>query len=335
MKPRPTGTPAARIAALAFSAACTLVLSANAEFHFDDDGTGLTVLENSRPVFTYHYRDVPPPDGMDPGRWRRSSYIHPLYGIFGETLTEDFPQDHPHHRGVFWAWPQCRAGDSPMDFWTLLGAHQVFERWTQLGSDADRAVLGVQNAWIHDETGRAHVLEIITITTHPANARSRAIDLHLTFTNVSDQPVHIAGQEGKGYGGLTIRPDASRKPFAFTTARGRSDEDALSLDTPWADVSMRMPRSSRYSGVAIFQHPDNPGYPHPGWILRHYGLLGAAWPHTQGIELAPGQTFELRYRLHVHTGAGEDIGLPAVYAEYLSGLKAGGASGLGSGDSLE
>jgi hypothetical protein len=35
----------------------------------------------------------------------RSDYIHPLYGLNGEMLTNDWPDaDHPHHRGIFWAW---------------------------------------------------------------------------------------------------------------------------------------------------------------------------------------------------------------------------------------
>ena len=34
----------------------------------------------------------------------RSHYVHPLYGLDGELLTEEFPSDHPHHCGIFWAW---------------------------------------------------------------------------------------------------------------------------------------------------------------------------------------------------------------------------------------
>ena len=37
----------------------------------------------------------------------RSNYIHPLYGVEGEMLTRDWPDGaHPHHRGIFWAWPE-------------------------------------------------------------------------------------------------------------------------------------------------------------------------------------------------------------------------------------
>jgi hypothetical protein len=45
------------------------------------------------------------------GKYSRANYIHPLYGLDGEVLTEDFPADHLHHRGIFWAWHQVWLGD--------------------------------------------------------------------------------------------------------------------------------------------------------------------------------------------------------------------------------
>ena len=35
-----------------------------------------------------------------------NNYLHPLYSLDGDTLTEESPADHPYHRGVFWAWHQ-------------------------------------------------------------------------------------------------------------------------------------------------------------------------------------------------------------------------------------
>ena len=45
------------------------------------------------------------------GSHKRSNYIHPLYSLDGQILTEDFPADHLHHRGIFWAWHQLYTGD--------------------------------------------------------------------------------------------------------------------------------------------------------------------------------------------------------------------------------
>ena len=32
----------------------------------------------------------------------------------GQVLTEDFPADHLHHRGIFWAWHQVYVGEKAM-----------------------------------------------------------------------------------------------------------------------------------------------------------------------------------------------------------------------------
>src|SRR6056300_243087 len=45
------------------------------------------------------------------GTYNRANYIHPLYTLDGDILTEDFPEDHLHHRGIFWAWHQLNIGD--------------------------------------------------------------------------------------------------------------------------------------------------------------------------------------------------------------------------------
>ena len=53
----------------------------------------LTVLDAGKKVLTYVYGDKLAP-GIDP-RYTKSSYIHPLYSLDGQILTEDFPRDHP------------------------------------------------------------------------------------------------------------------------------------------------------------------------------------------------------------------------------------------------
>ena len=56
---------------------------------------GYLISESGDPVLFYRLE----PTSFD-GRYERSNYVHPLYGLDGEVLTEDFPEDHRHHRGV-------------------------------------------------------------------------------------------------------------------------------------------------------------------------------------------------------------------------------------------
>ena len=78
------------------------------------DADGLMVSENGKPVLYYQRKTK----SLD-GEFARAHYIHPLYDLDGRAITEDFPADHRHHRGVFWAWHQVWVGDRKIgDPWT-------------------------------------------------------------------------------------------------------------------------------------------------------------------------------------------------------------------------
>lgn len=293
---------------LTAAAALAFAPAVSADFTLDDNGKALTVLENGTPVLTYNYAMVDPPE-YAPDRYRRACYVHPLYGLDGEMMTQDFPLDHFHHRGVFWAWPKTTVGDRPADVWTIVDIRQVHDKWVEKTAGADRAIIAVENVWQYeDEPENPPVREAVRFVVHPAGEIGRAIDYTLTLTNISDEVVTIRGQstKNKGYGGFCVRPDAMRKPLQFTSALGKLDEDKLRMESPWADCSFATEKGGdELSGFAIFQHPDNPGYPHPGWITRAYGFLGCSWPHTEPHPLKPGESVTLKYRLYVHRGDAE------------------------------
>ena len=83
----------------------------------------------------------------DPAPKPHSCYIHPLYGLDGEVLTDDFPADHLHHRGVFWAWPHVTVDGRHLDLWMQNGIEARFERGACGGPTEKQAILGVENSW--------------------------------------------------------------------------------------------------------------------------------------------------------------------------------------------
>ncbi|MCA9427928.1 MAG: PmoA family protein, partial [Candidatus Omnitrophica bacterium] len=93
------------------------------------------------------------------------------------------------------------------------------------------------------------------------------------------------------------------------------------LDTPWGDVTSRVEPDGPTSGMALFQHPENPGYPHRGWIFRHYGFLGASWPHLEPYEIAPGESVTLRYRMLIHRGTAEEAKVGEAFEKFVNEMK--------------
>ncbi len=74
---------------------------------FDKDG--VLISEGKNPVLFYQRATK----SLD-GKWPRAAYVHPLYDLGGSVITEDFPSDHGHHRGIFWAWHQVWLGDKKL-----------------------------------------------------------------------------------------------------------------------------------------------------------------------------------------------------------------------------
>ncbi len=292
-------------------------------FTIEDDGAALTILDNEAPVLTYRYQPGELPR-LVPERFSRACYIHPLYGLDGEVLTQDFPLDHLHHRGVFWTWPDSTIGDREINVWALTDARHVHDEWVEKTVEDDRVAIAVVNNWVFDDDPDTPIIrEEVRFVVHPEADDARAVDFDLTFTNVADELFVLrgSGTDDKGYGGFCLRPDATRKPLSFTSAAGprEADEDVADepLHSPWVDVSYATePDGDVVSGVAIFQHPDNPDYPHHGWILRHYGFLGQSWPHIQPYEMRPGDAVTLRYRLYVHRGDASDANVAEAFAAY-------------------
>jgi hypothetical protein len=65
---------------------------------------------------------------------------------------------------------------------------------------------------------------------------------------------------------------------------------------PWIDFS------TKESGVAILDHPDNPGYPQP-WILRRQrSMQNPAYPGREPVLISEDKPLVLNYRVVIHDG---------------------------------
>jgi hypothetical protein len=279
-----------------------------------NDGS-LGLWEGEKPVWVYNH-GVQSKPGVPADR-NRSTYIHPLYGLDGEVLTDDFPADHYHHRGLFWAWPHVRTDGREYDLWTIIGVHQRFERWLAREVNGPTALMAVENGWF---VGDKKILqERVWILTHSADDQARCIDLEF-FWIPGPSAVTLAGAQGKSYGGLTIRY-APRSDEVITTPLGTGSADLEMTPLPWADYSGRWEGTTRPSGAALFIHPEHPDFP-PTWLTRHYGALCVGWPGVEARTFAADQVIHCRYRVWVHRGMSTQEALATAYGAYQAEAKA-------------
>jgi hypothetical protein len=250
-----------------------------------------TLLEDGKPVLTYN-EGVQLPEGVPKDR-ARCCYVHPLYTPGGTVLTDDFPKDHYHHRGLFWAWPVVRTDSGTHDLWMMRGirhkGHSILTRGPQAIS---------VNHWLAGEKQVAR--EQVTITAHPANGTSRDIDLEVRLEAVGG-PLTIAGttEQGKSYGGVSAR-FAPRTDTVIRTDKGVLEKDDDLTAYRWAE--MEATYNGRRALLRITPDPANPAAPHQ-WCLRKYGFVGASFPGktetVQSYTIEPGKPLTLRFRVTV------------------------------------
>lgn len=281
----------------------------------------LTVFDGDRKVLTYVYGDELPP-GTDP-RFTRSCYIHPLYSLDGQVLTEDFPRDHFHHHGLFWAWPSVEVRDAMTSNWEPADPplRQHFVKWVEREVIGAEARLVVENAWKLAESEDV-AEERVTILVHEAKIDGRAIDIEIALRPVGG-PIVLRGAaaDNKGYGGLCFRGRADEGPegpifkgAAMTTDEGPLTADSTGRPFRWADLS-----TGSHGGIAIFVSPRHPGFPVP-WLVRnsYAGILNPCWPALEGATLAADVPVFLRYRIYVHRGDVQGGRVAEAYAAYTA-----------------
>jgi hypothetical protein len=261
-------------------------------FRFQDDGAGsLALLEEDRPVFVYRYGPQLKPGVAE--RYRRSCYLHPLYAPDGTVVTDDFPADHYHHRGLSWMWPIVVVDGKRYNLWEINGEiGDRFVQWVAREDGPGSARLAVENGWF---TGQRKVMnETVELLVSPARDNARRLYLTLTFDAV-EAPVAIQGTptENKGYGGLSFR-FAPREHTVVRTDKGEEARDTDMVPHPWAELEAVF--SGRRAGARVDDDPSNPGYPN-GWCLRKYGFLGVNFPGLKPYTVEPGKPLQLKYHV--------------------------------------
>ena len=249
--------------------------------------------ENGKAVYVYNHGVIA--NESAPPRYARCCYVHPLYAPDGTVVTDDFPRDHYHHRGLSWMWPVVKVDGQSHDLWVLKGIRHRFVKWLGRETQDDRAVLRVQNGWFTD--ARRVVTETVEIVALPGHR----LELTLTW-EAEGQPVTIQGTPdlNKGYGGLGLR-FAPRKETVLRTERGVEAKDSDMQPRAWAELEGSFENGSR-AAARIEVDEGNPGAPH-GWCLRHYGYLGANYPGLQQRVIEPGKPLVLRYRVRTRNGS--------------------------------
>ena len=271
-----------------------------------------TFTEAGRPVLTYNFAAVPVPAGVT-GKYAvaRSGYVHPLYGPDGEILTQDYAPDHPHHRGLYWAWPEVTWKGEKRDLHALQGVFVYPVRIARRSVTNGCAVLAAENVWRWGGV-EPIVQERATVTVWPEKEQKRVIDFDLRVRALTDG-VTLARRGQSHYGGFNVRLSAraGQKIVTYTGETNQAPRQA------WACLTGVPPQGKRPVSVVLLQDPANPDYPgdwvqYPdlNWLQPTFPAKGTAYGLKTEAPLV------LRYRLVLVAGEADEAMLQNLWRAF-------------------
>ena len=275
---------------------------------------GIEIVDGDSKVLFYQIK----PKSLN-GKYERAHYIHPLYTLEGKEITEDFPDDHLYHHGIYTAWHQILLNDKPIaDGWTSKNiSWKVTD--ARISNRKNTVVLHSEVLWmssIEERSPEPIVKETLEVIVHRSDDYLRIIDFNFRLAALRDT-IKIGGSEDeKGYGGFCLRIKLPQD-IRFVARDGEVKAETLAIDAgPWMDFrgsfdGEGMPES----GLAVFSHPSNPGNLQP-WILRkEKSMQNPAFPGRVPLALPKGG-LHFRYRMIVHNTSLAAPDVERLYQQY-------------------
>lgn len=284
------------------------------KFVFEKTPQGISLFDNKQPVFFYQ-KEPKTPDGVN----YFNNYLHPLFSLEGDTLTDEFPSDHPYHRGIFWAWHQLYVNNESVgDGWIMNKISQdVVDMKTKVNNGSAQISLSVLWKSSQFQHNQPFVHELTTIIVHKIKSGIRAIDFEINLGALVPG-VSIGGSDDeKGYGGFCTRIKLPEN-LRFTSESGQIKPQTLQIKAgSWMDFSAPFGKHGELNGITVLCHPSTPNYPEP-WILRYKetSMQNIVFPGKIRINLSMDKSTILKYRIVIHNGNFEDIDIRKINAEY-------------------
>lgn len=303
-----------RLSLLPFFALTTSILQA--EFAVHHVGGGLLIEEKGEKVFFYQRDRTTPPGGAP-----RAHYIHPLYGPDGTILTENAPESHPHHRGIYTAWTQVLIqGRNIGHLWMLRDVQQQVVEVSTIETE-DGLTLHTTVYWLSPNWTNTYgeivpfMREETTVYLHPSTNGVRVLDFTMTLFPLAPE-VALGGTPADAeYGGFSYRIKLP-EGLTFLGQQGEVEPTERPLIAgAWMDIHGPI-LASGDGGILVIQHPDNPGFPQQ-WVVRREGSMqNVRFPGPIPVILDPEEDHTLRYRMVVYAGDLTSEQIEVLAAEY-------------------
>lgn len=234
-------------------------------------------------------------------------YIHPILSPDGKNeLTEFSPGHHKHQTGLYWGFTRVNGRDffhNPQeDYWQRITANTI---------EKNGSLVSWQTLYnLLDESGQPILKETQTWSLREENGEY-FVDLEWKGEAVQDVTI------GKyDYGGLFLRmPWKEGMDGEVVNAARQRNDKAEGQPAMWVNVGMKLDGRDDYAQVALFDHPDNKGYPQKWRVDGQLGV-GPAYTREEDWTISKGETLTLKHQLLVYTGEKSDMEIGEAWSEF-------------------
>lgn len=255
--------------------------------------------------------------------FRRGGYIHPVYTPSGRVITDDYPPDHYHHHGIWFAWTKTEFEGRHPDFWNVGDGTGKID-FVALDSSWSGPVHGgfkARNAYIDlSETAPIRVLnEQWKVIAYNVGRGARAytmFDLIATDECATAKPLVLPEYRYGGVGFRGHRQWLDKDNCNFLTSEGKDRSNGHGTRAKWCHIGGRI--DGQLAGIAVLDHPGNFRAPQPMRINPDQPFFCYA-PSLMGQwEITPGKAYVSRYRFIVYDGAPDKAELDRLWNDYAS-----------------
>lgn len=266
------------------------------------DGGGLEVFCGERRILRYNASFVQLPQGVGE-RFLRSGYIHPVLAPSGALVTDDFPPDHRHHKGVWLAWTKTVFEGRHPDFWNL-GDGTGTVRFAGFEGLANGPVyVGFAARHEHIDLSspdrKSALIERWDVRVWDVGETFWLWELESRQTCATASPLVLPEYR---YGGIGLRGSRewTVERCRFLTSEGKTRKDGHGTRARWCDISGLVGKA--WAGVLVMGHPANFRFPEPMRIHPDIPFFNFAPSQAGDWVIEPGREYVFRYRFCVHDG---------------------------------
>ena len=221
-------------------------------------------------------------------------YLHPITTPDGKgQLTQFSPGHHRHQTGLYWGLTRVNGRDyfhNPGEgYWKRVSTRIEKAEGKQVAWSTVYEMLGKDGSPVLTETQKWSILD---------SGKGHFI-LDLEWQGAAKEKVTVSKYN---YGGLFLRMPWKRGTRAQAlNASGLLNQKGEGKRSKWVDLGMQIEGLSEDGHIAIFDHPQNDGFPNPWRIDGQFGI-GPSHARLGNWFIEEGKVKTFQHRFIIYEG---------------------------------